>query len=237
MPNFNREINILNLIKKLENKRVLIKYESTYPALSLLYNNFCLTFKNKNLVIICFSDTACRRLRESFESFSVKSPEIVGIVSKARFIKVGEKRCSPIGKNKCVEFDDALILRGKLNDVFSHLRKIVCELSEDDLLLLFGMHFIPSLYSIVGLRYMLSLFNSIPCDVTTVTLCQKDILKKDLFNIMERLYDVVVAIRKEKDTYFESGVYLIGVEQSILQDIEPVYEKYKVDINGKLIQV
>ena len=124
----------------------------------------------------------------------------------------------------------------KLSSIFSQLRKVVGELGGDDILLLFGIHFVPSLYGVVGLRHLLSLFDSIPCDVTTVTLCQKDVLKKDLFMIMERLYDVVIVIHREEETYFESGVYLIGIEQSILQDVEPIYEKYKIDINGRLIR-
>ena len=110
------------------------------------------------------------------------------------------------------------------------------ELGKKDVLLLFGIQFVPSLYGIVGLRHVLSLFDSIPCDVTTVSLCQKDILKKDLFKVMERLYDVVIAIQREKETYFENGVYLIGIEQSILQDVEPIYGKYRID-DGQLTRV
>ncbi|RLI74019.1 hypothetical protein DRO97_06440 [Archaeoglobales archaeon] len=226
------------IIKKTENRRVMVKYDSSYPTLVLLYYHLLPVFKTKRISIICFSDTVCRRIKEAYESFSTKYPEITEIMDKAKFVKIGTKKCSPIGKNKCKEGGELLFLPwGDTSEIILQLENFVKDLGADDVLFIYGSYVIPTFYGTSSLRHMLTFFESIPYDVTLISFCPSQILNESTYKIVERFYDIVLAIKKGEEFYFDDETYFIEVEESIILDVKPCYGKYKIGVDGRLEKV
>lgn len=222
---------LCEILSKLEHRRTRIIYDSSYAALCLILYHILPHFSSKRLLIAVYSDVLCRRLEEMYNSLVKDAHEIRGILENAYIIKVGAKEEAPFGQlysfiPQSNAFEELLGLEG----IFSKLK-------DDDLLILYGLYMFPAIYGKETLRRIIRLFNAIPKKVTVFGLCSEGLYEERVNRIVEKLYDVILRVSKEKEEFFSEGVYTVGIEQSIVRDIQPGYMRFKILDDGKFVRV
>ena len=218
----------LDEISKFENLRIKILYDSPYALRSLLFYHVLPHFSPKNIFIAVYSDTMQRRLEKTYESISRTSPEVAGILGKARIIKIGRTDSTSFGKlQHQIPMDSGW---------FRTFLKILEGFNERDLLLFHGFSLLPRIYGEQALKHLLELFESIPDGVTVIGKSHRNIYDKGIHMFINMLYDVVLGIEKIEEVGFEE-FYKIGVTQSIVMDVRPGYARFRIDRDGKLVEV
>jgi hypothetical protein len=124
--------------------------------LSLLFHYIIPCFSSKRQIFAVFSDTMCRRLENAYLSFKEESPEMVEILGNASIIKIGLSEDVPFGR--LYEH----IPYGKPKETLSELEDLLRKLKNGDLLVFYGMHFIPALYGVEILSSIMRIFDTLP---------------------------------------------------------------------------
>ncbi len=225
------DLELGEIIPKFEHRRIRIIYDSSYAALCLFLYHILPYFSSKRVFIAAYSDVLCRRLEEIYNSLVQDSHEVRKILESAYIIKVGANEEAPFGKLY------SFIPQGNAYEEFDGLEGIFGKLNDDDLLILYGLYLFPAIYGKETLKRMVWLFNAIPKKVTVFGLCSEGLYERRVDKVVEKMYDVILRVRKEKEEFFSEGIYTIGVEQSIVRDIQPGFMRFKILDNGKFVRV
>ena len=201
------------VLSKMNGKKILILYNSSYLLRCFLFCEVLPYFSSKNLYFIIFSDIMHRRLKETYESFKRVKPEIAEIFDRARIIKVGSKRKTEFGK---------LCNFIALNEYwYKELPKIIINLSEKDILITHGFSILPILHKDF-LKVIVQILDILPENITFISKFPKD-LEINLATeckFLNRLFDMVLRVEESEDYFSKS--YLLHVDESILVDFEPI---------------
>ncbi len=220
---------VLDLIPKFEGRRIRIVYDQTYPAVSLVFYHILPEFKSKRIVIGVYSDTTCRKLKEHYKFISKHAPEIAEILDKAYFIKIGRRDTIPFGR--LYDFIPEDMLRKE----FDRLEIAISKLRENDLVLVFGFYLMFAIYGKWLLRELIKIVDSLPENLTLVSISPYGLYDYNTTRIIERFFDVVIRIVKEEEPLdFGQDIYIIGIEESITREIKPGFERFKILPDGRL---
>jgi len=228
-----------SLIPKLEGKRVRIVYDVAYPAISLLYGHILPYFSSKKLIFIVYADSICRRLREMYKSMYTDNLPIANQLKNANLMKIGQKECFPFIEGKCVESDRVtLISEERFFYGYESIESIASSINSEYITVLAGLYLLPAIHGFSAVENIYRIFSEMPEDATLFSFYPNDFLDKHLNKSLEKLYDVIIRVKKEDEFfYFGEEMYLIGIEQSIIKDIKPGYARYRIGEEWNLLEV
>ena len=228
---------IEEVLSLLRNRRVEIAYDSSYPAISLLFYHILPYFTDQNKIFVIYSDNACRRLREVCKSLSKEAPELVNILKNSKAIKIGQKKCIPFGLH-CSEDVSSFIPEDLALDDYAGLTSIAESVTGEDVLVLVGFYIMPMIYGREALRSIYAMFNALPSEITVFSLYSEGFLENSVDKAIKKLHDVVIRIKRE-DEFFDFGedIYLVGVDQSIIREIRPGYARYRIGDDGRFVRI
>ena len=227
-----------SLIPKFQNKRVRIVYDDAYPAISLLYGHILPYFRAKKLVFVTYSDSICRRLHEMYKSMNDDKMPAARLLEKALFIKIGQKECYPFEKPCARGYRDLVLIKEDRIFDYEFIENIVEYVTPDCILILAGFYLLPAIHGMRAVKGLYRFFSEIPEETTLFSFYPRNFLDERLNRLLEKLFDVVVSIKKE-DEFFQFGgeTYLIGIEQSIIRDIKPGYARFRIGEDWNLIEI
>jgi len=235
-----KNMNLLSLIPKFENRRVRIVYDAPYPAISLLYKHILPFFNPDNLFFVVYSDAVCRRLREMYKSFKDECPEIAQILDNAKFIKIGQKICSPFSESECRIGSERLNLihEKSVLENYIGLESVSNNLSNNCFTVFAGLYMLPAIYGPSAIKSIHQIFSSLPKETTLFSFYPEGFLEPRQDKSLEKLYDIILRVKRENEFfYFGEDTYLMGVDHSIVKDIRPGFGRYTIDENWNLIEV
>lgn len=214
------------LFGKMDGRRTRIVYEDTYAGMVFTFYNLIPHFsKLKRIYVVNYSETASRRLGEIYKSLKNENPQIAEIFSKMRVIKIGNtERCS---YGELYEF----INSGDVREELKSLESVISTLPDDSFLMIRGLYLIPAIHGKSVLGDVLRLFDAIPDGITLVDYYSAGILDERLNRIVEKLYDIIIAIRKD-DAIFGDDNFILSVDQSIIQGLEPRSWRVRIGYDG-----
>jgi hypothetical protein len=223
---------VLDIIPKLDGRRVRIVYDQTYPAISLVFCHILSEFKSKRLVIAVYTDTSCRKLREQYNFMVRHNPEVAEILDKANIFKIGKRENIPFGKLcEFIPEDDLINNPNRFEDLIEQLR-------DDDLVLLLGFYLFPAIYGKDFIGKFLRLIDLLPENLTLISLTPHGLYDNTTAKLVDRFFDVVLRIaREEEPLVFEEEVYVISVEHSITREIEPKFGRFRILPDGRLSKI
>jgi hypothetical protein len=222
---------ISSIIKKLEHLKTRIVFNSRYPMLSLLFHYIVPCFSSKRQIFVVFSDTMCRRLETAYLSFKEVSP-IKEVLKNAHIIKVGLSEDVPFG----VLY--AQITYEEPKEVLSEIEDVLSKMKNEDLVVFYGVHFIPALYGADVLGNILRIFDVLPKRITLFAPEPNNVYERHVDNLIQRFYDVVLRIKRSEDFVgFGEETYFIGVEQSYVWGIPPGFARFCIGKDGRLEEV
>ncbi len=208
-----------SLLSKLENRRVRIIYDSLYAVRSLLFYHILPYFSSeKRLFMVVYTDSMYRRLENTY--YSISELEVKEILNKVNIIKIGQKENTSLGE--LYRFIPRSTPREDLDELKTTLEK----LSDNDLVVFFGL-FLVYAFDRSVICDLFNLFDALPEKITLFDLHLDGVYDDMANNIVTKLYDVILRIKKETE-FFGEDAYLVGVEESILMDIPPSYERFKI---------
>lgn len=218
------------IIPHLEGKRVKIEYDTIAPMISLLFFHIIPTFSHRRLFFVVYSDTICRRQTEIYRSISRTSEEITSILDRSYIIK--------IGKTGNVSFGTlyAHIPMGEPEVELSELEDILSRLNRRDLIVFRGLYMIPEIYGKDVVKNILDVFDSIPQKATVIVSCRNS-YEDAVTRLMDKLFDVIIKIKRAEEMFFEGDNYYIGVKDSIIPEIKPGMSRYKISHDGYLLKM
>ncbi|HID42812.1 MAG TPA: hypothetical protein EYP30_03410 [Archaeoglobaceae archaeon] len=216
-----------------------IVYDAAYPAISLLYGHILPYFSSKKLVYVVYSDSICRRLREMYKSLHKERLPASELLEKSILIKVGQKECYPFKREKCMKSKNLFFIpENRVLEGNELIRNITENITPDCIAVLAGFYLLPAIYGLAAIERLYHIFSEIPEETTLFSFYPKDFLDERLNKPLEKLFDVVVYVKKEDEFfYFGEEMYLIGIEQSIIKDIKPGYARFKTGDDWTLFEV
>ncbi len=219
------------LIPKLEGLRTRIVYDFQAARDVLFFHHILPYFSSKRIFFVVYSDIACRKLKKKYEWMSELYPDIAKILDKTYSIKIGQNDSIAFGnlfdfirENGSFKWLDALA---------DSLKKI----KDEDMIVLSGFSLFVAINGQNALREALRLIDSLAENVTFFGFYQEGLYDDQTNRLMEKFYDVIIRVKKEDEfTGFGETTFLVGVEQSVVGDIEPGFARFKIE-DGKLVEV
>jgi len=223
---------INDIIQKLEHTRTMIAYDNIYPALTLLFYNILPQFANRRIFFAIYSDITCRGLRRFYTSSVEKSPELATLFEKANVIKIGQKKQAAFGT--LYKF----IPESEADEELQKLKDPIDELTDKDVLVFIGFHKLVLINGPGVLKNAIKIFNSLPDEMTVFCFTPLGMYDEKISSFIEGLYDVMIKIKREEELMtFGEEIYLLGVEHSLIQDIQTGYGRFKITENCKFVRV
>jgi hypothetical protein len=218
------------IIPHLEGRRVKIEYDTIAPMISLLFFHIVPAFSHRRLFFVIYSDTICRRQSEIYRSIAGVSDEIPSILDRSHIIK--------IGKRSSVSFGNlyAHIPTGDPEDELSELKDILSRLDNKDLIVFRGLYMIPEIYGKDIVKNILDIFDSIPQKATVIVSCRNS-YEDAVTRLMDKLFDVIIKIKRAEEMFFEVDNYYIGIKDSIIPELKPGVSRYKISHDGCLVKL
>ncbi len=223
---------INEIIPKLEHTRTRVVYDNIYPAMTLLLQNILPQFATKRIFFAIYSDIMCRGLQRFYTSCAEKSPEVVRLLEKANIIKVGQKKQVIFGN--LYKFIPESEAEEELQEVEDAMR----DLTDNDLIIFLGFHKLVLIRDYSILKNAIKIFNTIPDKTTVFCFTPAGTYDEKINSLVEGLYDVMIRIKREEEFMaFGEEIYLVGIEHSLIQDIQTGYGRFKITENGKFVRV
>ena len=216
---------IEDIVPKLEGLRTLIVYDSPVTARIIILRHILPYYLNKNIYLIIYSESMCRRARKAYESLIKTHQETARLFDKVKIIKIGFNREVPFGElYQFINIEEPWCER---------LAEVVAELSSKDMIIFHGFSLVQLLYSRDWLVRNLKFFDHIPSDITVINKISKSSYKGWVEGVMRKLHDVVIRAEKsEKGLLDHEESYLIGVEESIAINIPLAFARFKLSETG-----
>ncbi len=214
------------LFRKMDGRRTRLVYEDTYAGMVFTFYNIIPHFsKLKELYVVNYSETSSRRMGEIYKSLKNESPYLAEIFSKMKIIKVGNtRRCS---YGELYEF----INSGDVREELKALEGVLSTLPKDAFLMIRGLYLVPAIHGKSVLGDILRLFDTIPDGITLIDYYSAGILDEYLNRIVEKLYDIVISIKKD-DAIFGDDSLILSIDQSIIQGLEPRSWRVRISHDG-----
>ncbi|AEA47273.1 hypothetical protein [Archaeoglobus veneficus] len=220
------------LVRKFRNNRVRIIYDNEYPVVSLLFHHVFPSFKENNTYVIVYTDTMCRRLRKMYITAKDRNPSIDEFLNKTKIIKVGTREIAAFGELY------AFIPSEGYYDELRRLESLFKKMCDNDVIVTFGLCLIPAIYGREAIGALLKVLDSVPQDVTMVSLFPSGICSEELSSIINIFYDVVMNVRCGEEFFgFGEDTYMVGIEHSVVGDLPPGYMRVRIAENGKLQEI
>ena len=215
-----------HLFQKMDGRRTRLVYEDTYAGMVFTFYNLLPHFsKFKKLYVVNYSETACRRLGEIYRSMKNENSYLAEIFSRMKIIKVGSRKHT--GYGELYEF----INSGDVREELKALEDVLSTLPGDAFLMIRGLYLIPAIHGKSILGGVMRLFDAIPDGITLIDYYSEGILEEHLNRIVEKLYDIIIGIRKD-DAIFGDDNFILSIEQSIVQGLEPRSWRVKIGYDG-----
>ncbi len=219
-----------DIIPHLEGRRTKIEYDTVAPMISLLFFHIVPAFSHRRLFFVTYSDTICRRQSEIYRSIAKKSEEITSILDRSHIIKIGKSRDVSFGNLY------AHIPMGEPEDELSELKDVLSRLDNRDMVIFEGLYIIPEIYGRNIVRHILDVFDSIPQKATVIVSCRNS-YEDAVTRLMDKLFDVIIKIKRAEKMLFEVDNYYIGVKDSIIPELKPGVSRYKISQDGYLVRM
>jgi len=214
------------LFQKIDGRRTRLVYEDTYAAMVFAFYNVIPHFsKIKELYVVSYSETSSRRMGEIYRSLKNENPRLAEIFEQMKIIKVGNTR--DCGYGTLYEF----IKSGDVVEELESLESVLSTLPENAFLMIRGLYLIPAIHGKSVLGGILRLFDTIPDGITLLDFYSAGILDEQLNRIVEKLYDVIIGIRKD-DAIFGDDNFILSIDQSIIKGLEPRSWRVRVGYEG-----
>jgi|Deesub1362B_J571_1020462.scaffolds.fasta_scaffold00025_22 hypothetical protein len=214
------------LFQKMDGRRTRLVYEDTYAAMVFTFYNIIPHFsKIKELYVVSYSETSSRRMGEIYKSLKNENPQLAEIFKRMKIIKIGNTRDCSYGM--LYEF----IKSGDVEEELKSLESVLSTLPNDAFLMIRGLYLIPAIHGKTVLGEILRLFDAIPDGITLLDYYSAGILDEHLNRIVEKLYDVIIGIRKD-DAIFGDDNFILSIDQSIIKGLEPRSWRVKIGYEG-----
>lgn len=216
---------IEEVVPKLEGLRTLVVYDSPLTVRILLLRHILPYYSNKNIYLIIYSESMCRRAKKSYESLIKMHPEIAGLLDRVNVIKIGFNRDVPFGKlYHFINIEDPWCEK---------LAEVVAGFSRRDMVIFHGFSLVQLLYSEDWFAKNLKFFDHIPPDITVINKISSGFYRGWVEGVMKKLHDVVIRAEKsEKGLLNHEESYVIGIEESIAVDIPVTSSRFKLSETG-----
>ena len=219
-------MNFEHLFRKMDGRRTRLVYEDTYAGMVFTFYNLLPYFsKLKELYVVNYSETACRRMGEIYRSLKKDNPELAEIFGRMKIIKVGNREHTSYGELH--QFINA----GDVREELKTLGDVISTLPKNAFLMLRGLYLVPAIYGKAILGDVMRLFDAIPDGITLVEYYSEGILGERLNRIVEKFFDIIIGIRKD-DAIFGDNNFILSIEQSIIQGLEPRSWRVRIGYGG-----
>jgi hypothetical protein len=214
-----------NVISKLDGLRTLIVYDSPLAVRAILLGHILPYYSNKNVYIIIYSESMCRRAKKSYESFIKICSEKAKMLDKINIIKIGFNKDVPFGN--LYEFIN-------LNESwYDRLSNIIKDFDKKDIIIFHGFSLVQLMYRKDWIIKELKFFDSIPSDTTIINKISNNFYRDWIEGVMKKLHDVVIRVEKSETSLLDhEESYLIGVEESIVADLPTFCSRFKLSEDG-----
>ena len=172
--------------------------------------------------MVIYSDTAYRRHKIKYEQLKEKSPGIAEILDKANIIKIGYRDDTSFGKPYY------FISETDLEEDINILGSVLEKLSDDDLVVSTGFFKLVATFGKDIIQHVIKIVDFLPEKITMLSFYQSNLYDTRTNRLINKLYDIVIRIKDEVEITFGENTYLIGVEESIVWDVIPSFQRYKI---------
>jgi len=220
-----------DLIPKLEGLRTRIVYDVQVAKDVLFFSHILPYFSSRRIFWIVYSETACRKLKNKYERFSKLHPEIAKILDYVYLVKIGYNDRVRFGKlYSFIREDKNFKWLNEFSNIFEEIR-------DKDLVTFSGFSIFVAINGRKALKNLICLADLLPENVTAIVSYQDGFYDDRLNTLVDKLYDVIIRVKKEEEfTGFGETTFLVGVEQSTVEDIQPGFARFKID-NGKFVEL